>query len=50
MVDNETNCRDIVAMQTKGEKICEKCDQNYLLLTLGIINKGLVNYTPQLVN
>ena len=37
-------------MLTKGIKFVEIVTKNILLLTLGIINKGLVNYTPQLVD
>ena len=50
MQDNETNCQDIAAMLTKGVKFAEIVTKNILLLTLEIINKGLVNCTPQLVD
>ena len=28
----------------------QNCNQNYLLLTIGIINQGPVNHAPQLIN
>ena len=37
-------------MLTKGIKFVEIATKNILLLTIGIINKGLVNYIPQLVD